>query len=297
MKASAAAAAESFRLRDIAELTKSGITAMVVVSTATGMLLATTEALPWTLWLHTLVGTALVAAGASALNQVVEREVDGRMERTAQRPLPAGRMSPDAALVLGTAFAVVGLFELAVAVDLLAATLAGATLVGYVFLYTPLKRRSSLATIVGAVPGATPPLIGWAAARGELGLGAWVLFAVLFLWQMPHFLSIAWLYRDDYARGGFPLLSIGDEAGLRTARQALFYCAALVPVSLLPPALGLSGPVYFVGAFVLGVWFFVACSRFALERSSTNARRLMVASILYLPAVLAVLVIDRLFVA
>ena len=288
---SSAVAGLSFR--DLSELTKSGITAMVVVSAAVGMLLASTTPPPWTLWLHTLLGTALVSSGAGALNQVVERDRDARMRRTANRPIPAGRIHPDLALFFGVALAVAGLGELTLAVEPLAALLAAATLVGYVFVYTPMKRASSFATVVGAIPGAVPPMIGWAAVRGTLDPGAWVLFALLFFWQMPHFLSIAWLYRADYERGGFPLISVHDPDGLRTARQAILYCAALVPVSLLPSALGLAGPVYFGGALLLGIGFLASTTRFALDRSVRNARSLMLVSVFYLPAVLGTLVLDR----
>lgn len=287
-------ATASVRLRDLLGLTKSGITAMVAVSTAAGMLLARNGASPPALWVHTLLGTALVAAAASALNQVVEREQDGLMRRTAQRPLPAGRLQPDVALLCAGVLGAVGLLELALGANLLAAALAAATLVGYVGVYTPLKRVSSLSTIVGAVPGAVPPMIGWAAMRGHLDPGAWALFALLFFWQMPHFLSIAWLYRADYARGGFPMLSVNDPDGLRTSRQALLYCAALVPVSLLPAAIGLAGGVYFFGALAAGAWFFATSAAFALDRSAGSAKRLMLVSVFYLPVVLTALAADRL---
>lgn len=267
---------------------------MIVVSTAVGFLLAATEPQPWWLWFHTLLGTALVSAGSSGLNQVVERDLDSRMRRTAQRPIPAGRVHPDLALAVSVVLAILGIVELVLMVNPLAAFLAGATLAGYVFIYTPLKRLSSLSTIVGAVPGAVPPMIGWAAVRGEIGAGALALFALLFFWQMPHFLAIAWMYREDYARGGFPMLSVDDPDGLRTARQAVLYCAALVPVSLLPSSLGLVGVAYLVGALVLGVFYFWASLQFAFDRSVAKAKRLMLVSVIYQPLILAVLVIDRL---
>jgi heme o synthase len=283
------------RLRDLLALTKSGITAMVALSAASGMLLASSDVpSPPALWLHTLLGTALVAAAASALNQVVERDFDGLMRRTAQRPLPAGRLQPDAAVAFAALLGGGGLLELALGANLLTAALAAATLVGYLGVYTPLKRKSSLSTVVGAIPGAVPPMIGWAAVTGTLGPGAWALFALLFFWQMPHFLAIAWLYRADYARGGFPMLSVDDEGGLRTSRQALIYCAALVPVSLLPAALGLAGGVYVAGALVAGVWFLTSSALFALDRGNAAAKRLMLVSVFYLPAVLAALAADRL---
>jgi protoheme IX farnesyltransferase len=283
------------RLRDLLALAKTGITAMVALSAAAGMLLAADDGPTQpALWFHTLVGTALVAAAASALNQVIERDIDGLMRRTAQRPLPAGRLPADAALVFAVLLGGGGLLELALGANLLAAALAAATLVAYVAVYTPLKRVHSLSTVVGAVPGAVPPMIGWAAVTGTLGPGAWALFALLFFWQMPHFLAIAWLYRSDYARGGFPMLSVDDRDGLRTSRQALLYCAALVPVSLLPAALGLAGAVYFFGALVAGGWFLASSAAFALDRSAGAAKRLMLVSVFYLPAVLAALAADRL---
>ena len=294
MQASALTLRHTLSGRDLALLTKSGITGMVVVSAAVGILTAADGPLSWTLWAATLVGTALVSAGASTLNQVVERDLDARMRRTAQRPLPAGRVHPDLALLIGVASSVAGLLLLAGLVNVPAAAVAGATLAGYVFVYTPLKRFHSVATIVGAVPGALPPVIGWVAVRGAVEPGALALFALLFFWQMPHFLAIAWLYRDDYERGGFPMLSVGDLDGSRTSRQALIYAAALVPVSLLPSVLGLTGLVYFIGALVLGLLFLAAAGRFALDRSVKNARTLMLTSVFYLPAVFGVLVVDRL---
>jgi protoheme IX farnesyltransferase len=289
------AATTGVRLRDLMGLTKSGITAMVALSAASGMLLASaTHDAPPALWVHTLLGTALVAAAASALNQIVERDSDALMRRTAQRPLPAGRLQPDVAWLWAGALGLAGLLELALGANLLAAALAAATLVGYVCVYTPLKRVSSLSTVIGAVPGAVPPMVGWAAVQGTLGLGAWALFALLFFWQMPHFLAIAWMYRADYARGGFPMLSVDDEDGLRTSRQALFYCAALVPVSLLPAALGLAGGVYFAGALLAGSWFLATSAAFVLDRSSAAAKRLLLVSVFYLPVVLAALAADRL---
>jgi len=295
MREGTLAATTGVRLRDLLGLTKSGITAMVALSAAAGMLLGAQGPTSPALWVHTLLGTALVAAAASALNQVVERDADALMRRTAQRPLPAGRLQPDAAVLCAALLGAAGLLELALGANFLAAGLAAATLVGYVGVYTPLKKVSSLATVVGAIPGAVPPMIGWAAVRGSLGPGAWALFALLFFWQMPHFLSIAWIYRADYARGGFPMLSVNDEDGLRTSRQALLYCAALVPVSLLPSAIGLAGAVYFTGAIVAGVWFLAASAAFALDRSAPAAKRLMLVSVFYLPVVLAALAADRLF--
>jgi protoheme IX farnesyltransferase len=279
--------------RDFLMLGKAGITAMVLVTTAAGILLAPASVSPLQ-WALTLLGTALVSAGSAALNQVVERHIDARMQRTARRPIPSGRMPVQVALMAGVLAAVTGTTILALAATPLAATIALLTLVGYVAVYTPFKRVSSLSTIVGAFPGAAPPLIGWAAATGSLDVGAWALFGLLFLWQMPHFLAIAWLYQDDYQRGGFPLIAIGDLGARRTGRQAVLYTTALVPVSLLPTALGLTGPVYLVGALLLGLAFLGLAGAFSIDPNRTTARRLLFASILYLPLVLVLLVVGRL---
>jgi len=283
----------SIRLADFKELTKPGITLMVVLTAGLGFLLAEQEGISFLLLVHTLLGTALVSAGASALNQVVERETDALMRRTAQRPLPAGRMDPDVALLFGVALGVAGLAELALGVNLLTALLGAVALAGYVFVYTPLKRVSSLATIIGAIPGAIPPMMGWSAVRNEIDLAAWVLFGILFFWQMPHFLAIAWLCRDDYREAGFPMLTVSDPEGLRTARQVLLYGAVLVPVSLMPSLLGLMGSVYFVGALALGITYLGFGIGFARSRTTPGARWLMLASILYFPAVLLVMLLDR----
>lgn len=283
----------STRLADLKELTKPGITLMVVLTAGLGFLLAEQEGISFLLLVNTLVGTGLVSAGASVLNQVLERETDGLMRRTAQRPLPAGRMGPDAALLFGVTLGVAGLAQLALAVNLLTALLGAVALAGYVFVYTPLKRVSSLATVIGAIPGAIPPMMGWSAVRNEIDLAAWVLFGILFFWQMPHFLAIAWLCRDDYRDAGFPMLTVGDTAGLRTARQVLLYGAVLVPVSLMPSLLGLMGTVYFVGALALGLAYLGFGLGFARSRTTPGARWLMLASILYFPAVLLVMLLDR----
>jgi protoheme IX farnesyltransferase len=283
----------SVRLADLAELTKPGITLMVVLTAGLGFLLAEEERISFLLLVHTLLGTGLVSAGASVLNQVIERETDALMRRTAQRPLPAGRMDPDMALLFGVGLAVTGLVDLALGVNLLTSLLGAVALAGYVFVYTPLKRVSSLATVVGAVPGAIPPMMGWSAVRNDLDLAAWVLFGILFFWQMPHFLAIAWLCRDDYREAGFPMLTVSDPEGLRTSRQVLLYGAVLVPVSLMPSLLGLMGTVYFVGALALGLAYFGFGLGFARSRTTPGARWLMLASILYFPAVLFVMLLDR----
>lgn len=283
------------RLADLAEMTKPGITLMVTLTAGLGFLLAQGEhgGFSFALLVYTLLGTALVSAGASVLNHVLERETDALMQRTAGRPLPTGRMDPDVALLFGVALGVAGLAELALTVNLLTSLLGAVALAGYVFVYTPLKRVSSLATVVGAVPGAIPPMMGWCAVTGRVDAAAWVLFGILFLWQMPHFLAIAWLCRADYASAGFPMLTVLDPEGSRTARQMVLYAAALVPVSLAPAALGLMGGLYFVGALALGLAYLGFGVAFSLRRSATEARWLMLASILYLPAVLLVMLLDR----
>ena len=216
------------------------------------------------------------------------------MHRTRERPLPSGRMKPDTALLIGFGLATVGLIYLYATVNALASLLAALTLVSYVFVYTPLKRRTSLNTLVGAVPGALPPMIGWAAARGSLGSEAWALFAILFCWQMPHFLAIAWMYREDYARGGFVMLTHLDETGSATGRQAVNYSLALVLVSLVPTLLGMVGIVYFLGAFLLGTGLAVCAARMQFAPSRPHARQLFFASIIYLPLLLGLLALDKL---
>jgi protoheme IX farnesyltransferase len=283
----------SARLADFWEMTKPGITLMVTLTAGLGFLLAEQNRFSFLLLVHTLLGTALISAGASVLNQVLEREPDALMQRTANRPLPAGRMNPDVALSFGVLLAILGLVELTVAVNLLTALLGAMALAGYVFVYTPLKRISSLATVIGAIPGAIPPMMGWSAVRNELDPAAWVLFGILFFWQLPHFLAIAWLCREDYARGGFPMLPVLDPEGVRTGRQAILYGAALVPVSLLPSLLGLMGTVYFVGALAFGLVYLGFAFAFAQTRSNPGARRLMFASLLYFPGLLLVMLLDR----
>lgn len=284
--------------RDFAALTKPRITQMVVLTTTAGFWLAAQRPIDFLLMFHTALGTALVASGASALNQVIERRTDGQMRRTANRPIPAGRLQTEHALLFSVAISIAGMAYLTAMVNWLTGALGALTLALYVFVYTPMKRRSSLATIVGAVPGAMPPMMGCSAASGELGYWAWILFGILFLWQMPHFLAIAWLYRSDYERGGFPLLTLGDlpgewAPGHRTARQMMLYAAALLPVSLLPSALGFSGGLYFWGAALLGLIFFAFSAAFGLAQNARSARRLLLVSVIYLPLVLLLMVVDR----
>ncbi len=279
---------------DLLELAKPRITLLVTLTTAAGFAVATPAGeFPWLLFTHTVIGTGLVAAGSAVLNQYAERDLDARMRRTALRPLPAGRRQPTLAFVWGALLAAAGIAQLAIFVNALTSALAAATLAAYLFAYTPLKTRTSLATIVGAVPGAAPPLLGWTGASGELGLGGWILFALLFLWQLPHFLAIAWLYRDDYLRAGMPLLTTDDPDFRRTKQQTVLWAVALLPVSLMPAAIGLAGRLYLVGAILSGAILLGTAIAFARAPRVASARRLLLTSVFYLPAVLGVLVVDR----
>ncbi|MBI3269848.1 MAG: protoheme IX farnesyltransferase [Planctomycetes bacterium] len=278
---------------DYLTLTKPGISTLVLATTYVGYQMGARGAWSGATLLHALLGTALGAAGASALNMVMEKEADGRMRRTRNRPIPAGRLDSRMATAFGVLLCVVGVAWLALAVNPLAASLCALTQATYLFLYTPLKSRTTLNTIVGAVPGAIPPLIGWAAARGTLDGGAWCLFAILLLWQLPHFLAIAWRYRTDYARGGFAMLPVVDAEGSFTGRQVVLQAQALLLASLAPVAMGLAGRSYLVGALALGIGFLVFGVFFARLRSDREARRLFLASIVYLPALLALLVADK----
>ncbi len=278
---------------DFCELIKARLTTLVLVTTLAGFYLGWQGPMDYARLLNTLLGTALVAAGAAALNELIERDADARMKRTEDRPLPSGRMQPDTALIIGFVLSVSGMAYLALLVNATSAALAALTLATYVFAYTPLKRVSSLNTIVGAIPGALPPVIGWAAARGEIGADAWVLFAILFCWQMPHFLAIAWMYREDYARGGFIMLPNVDSDGGATGRQAVSYAASLLLVSLLPAITGLAGAWYFGGAFALGFWMVYRAVRMQREATRPNARQLFLTSIIYLPLLLGLLALCK----
>jgi protoheme IX farnesyltransferase len=279
---------------DYLELTKPRITLMVMLTALVGFVMASGSPLPTTALLAALAGTGLVAGGASALNMLLERETDALMLRTRGRPLPSGRLRPSDALVFGLVLTGVGLLELAWLSGPLAASVALLTWASYLFWYTPLKTRTSLSTLVGAFPGALPPVIGWAAARGSLDGGAFVLFAILFLWQIPHFLAIAWIYREDYERGGLPMLPVLDPEGRLTGRQAVANSLGLLLVSLTPAAAGLAGHVYLVGAVLLGVALTSVALRAALARTKAAARDLFFASILYLGFLCVLLVLDRL---
>jgi protoheme IX farnesyltransferase len=286
-------AVASRRSADFLTLTKPRLNLLVLMTTLGGVYLAAPNGVSLGLLAHTVIGTALVAGGAAALNQVWERRTDRLMRRTAARPLPGGRLGVAESMWFGLALSALGLAELAFGANITAAWVAGVTLISYVLMYTPLKTRTSLSTIVGAIPGALPPVIGWAAAHGSITLPAVVLFGIVFFWQMPHFLAIAWMYRVDYARAGIVMLPGVDPDGRRTSQQALLYSAALWPVSLMPLTIGLAGPFYGAIATILGLLFIWLCFRFAQERSHQNARRLFLFSITYLPILWAVLVFDR----
>jgi heme o synthase len=282
-----------WRALDFVELTKPRIAVLVLFTVAAGALVAQRGAPDLTLLLNTLVGTALVAAAASALNQLLERQSDALMRRTENRPLPAGRLQPAEVLVFGVVLAVAGLIWLAVtARHPLAVVVAAFTLASYALVYTPLKRRTTLNTLVGAVPGALPPVIGWTAVAGTLDREIVALFLIVFLWQIPHFLAIAWIYREDYARAGLRMLPVVDAEGAMTGLQMLSYCLALVPVSLLPVLFRQAGPVYGAGALLLGIGFTAAAVGFLREKSNANARRVLHASLVYLPLLLALLLFE-----
>lgn len=281
------------RLADYWTLTKPEVNFLVLISTLVGFYLATPGSINLTLLFHTLLGTLLVASGTATLNQYSERDSDRAMRRTSRRPLPAGRMHPLEALFYGIGLALVGGIELWFQATPLASLLAIFTLLSYLLLYTPLKKRTPLCTLVGSVPGAVPPLIGWAAARNNLAPEAWVLFAILFLWQFPHLLAIAWMYRDDYARAGLQMLPRNDREGNATVKQILGYSLVLLPVSLIPVLLGEVGIVYLVGALALGAGLLHSGWKLSVARSNSLARRLVLASVAYLPMVFALMMIDK----
>ncbi len=289
-------------MRDYIELTKPRITWLILMSTGIGYFFGLPRAAHWWEFLrniqylslfHTILGTALIASGTAALNQWYEREADRKMRRTARRPLPAGKLSAGRALAFGVALSVAGFVELWLGVNLLSGLIGAFTLCTYLFVYTPLKQRTWWSTTIGAVPGAMPPMIGYAAAAGAINRESWVLFAILFLWQFPHFYSIAWMYREDYARAGIRMLPVVEPDGRSTARQIVLYGMALIPVSLVPAMLGMSGPIYLIGALLLGLWFLYSGVRVALERSVMRARNVLIASVLYLPLIYGLMLIDR----
>jgi protoheme IX farnesyltransferase len=281
------------RLSDYLGLVKPRLNVLVVATSGAGYYLGS----PGTpdLWkmAAAVAGTALVAGGAAALNQVYERHTDALMPRTRSRPVPGGRVPVNDARLFGIALSAIGIGLLAVRANGLASALAAATLLIYLIVYTPMKRRSPLATLVGAVPGALPPVIGWTASHGGLSAGGAVLFGIVFIWQMPHFMAIAWLYRDDYRRAGFPMLPVIEPEGRRTGRQAVVYAAALLPVSLLPTLIGLSGIPYLVTAAGLGAILLGLSIRFARYRTDRFARALFLASIIYLPLIWVAMILDK----
>lgn len=279
---------------DLAELVKARLTLLVLVTTAVGFYLGAEPPIDYWALFHTVFGTAAAAAGAAALNQWWERRVDALMRRTMTRPIPAGRMAPFQALLLGAALSVFGVAYLAFVCNALSAVLAAVTIVIYIFAYTPLKRSSTANTAVGAIPGAIPPMIGWAAARGDIGPGAWSLFVIVFLWQMPHFFAIAWMCREDYSRAGFRMISSDDPSGERSASQSVFFCILLLVLSGLPAFVGIASYTYEAIALVLGGLFIAVAMRFLRLRTQSAARLLFIASITYLPLLLAALVFTKL---
>lgn len=276
-----------------ADLIKARLTLLVLLTTLVGFYVGWRGPMDFALMFNTLAATALVAAGAAALNQLLEREYDAKMRRTQNRPLPTGRLQPTTVMLLGGLWAVMGLIYLAFAVNLLTCVIGAVTLVSYLFIYTPLKRVTWLNTIVGAVPGALPPLMGWTAARGELSGEGWALFAIVAFWQIPHFMAIAWMYRDEYARAGFQMLPAIDPGGRRTSQQAVSHTLALLFVALCPFAFKMAGPIYLSGALVLGAGFLWCAIQFSRQLTVARARQLFLASILYLPLLLGVMVLDK----
>jgi len=287
-------------MKDYIELTKPRITWLILMSTGIGYFFGLPSGafrwMGWPSWLAlitTLVGTALIASGSAALNQWYERESDFKMRRTKSRPIPGGRMLANHALIFGWALAVAGFLILWLAVNLLSGLLGLITLLCYLFVYTPMKSRSSLSTVVGALPGAMPPMIGYAAASGVLTPQAWALFAILFVWQFPHFLAIAWMYKDDYSRAGIRMLPVVEPDGKSTSRQIVGYASTLIPVSLFPTLLGMTGKIYVVGALLLGGWFLYVGVRVAFDRTALRARQVLLASVIYLPLIYGLMVLDR----
>ncbi|MBI1896351.1 MAG: protoheme IX farnesyltransferase [Acidobacteria bacterium] len=280
-------------IRDYIALTKPRITWLILMSTGVGFYFGASRNWSWLVLLHTILGTGLIASGTAALNQWMEHEADGMMQRTRKRPIPAGRISTGNAFWFAAALSVAGFVELWLGANLLAGLLGAFTLLTYLCLYTPLKPHSWHATTVGAIPGAMPPLIGFAAARGELTIEGWALFAILFLWQFPHFYAIAWLYRDDYARAGMKMLPVIDDRGDLTVRQILYYSLALIPISILPFYLGMSGGFYLLGAILLGAAYFHAGIRASRNRTRAQARAILITSVLYLPLLYGLMLVDR----
>jgi protoheme IX farnesyltransferase len=275
------------------ELTKPRITLLVVLTAAAGFCLGSETGIDYVRLLNMSLGIALLSSGIATLNQYIERDLDRLMRRTESRPLPSGKLLATPAMWFGVTLSVIATLYLAVSINGLSALLGVVTLASYLFVYTPLKTRTSLSTVLGAFPGAMPPFIGWVAARGEASIEAWILFAILFLWQFPHFLAIAWMYRDDYARAGIKMLPVVEPEGRVTGQQIISYTLMLLPVSLLPVFVNLAGTIYFVGALVLGLIFLYFSVRAAFVRTVWQARQLLLASVLYLPVLFALMVINR----
>ena len=277
------------------ELTKPRITCFILMSTAIGFVCGMNAGTHWT-WLtmlHTLIGTALIASGTAALNQWYERDADARMDRTMARPIPSGRVTAPHALLFGIFLSVAGFVDLWLGANLLTALLGLFTLASYLFLYTPMKQRSPHSTTLGAIPGAMPPLIGFAAASGTLNWDAWILYAILFLWQFPHFYAIAWMYRADYARAGIRMLPVVEPDGESTSRRMLWFSLALLPVSMLPKFFSMAGNFYLAGALILGAVYVYASLRSVFDCSVLRARQVLFASVLYLPFLYGLLLLDR----
>ena len=281
------------RIADVVELTKPRLVVMILITTAAGFYLGAQQTLPWLRCLHTLIGAGLTAAGVLALNQYLERDVDALMERTHGRPLPDGRMNPLTALLIGAVLTGGGMLYLTFVVNILSGFVISLIVVSYLFLYTPLKRKTSLCTLIGAVPGALPPVVGWVAARGSLTGEAWVLFTILFLWQLPHSLAIAYIYREDYANAGFRLLPVIHPDGTSTCRQIVINCVALLGIGLLPTLSNIAGSVYFFTALLSGIGFLAVGIYLAYTRSVKAARYLLYASLLYLPLVFVTMALDK----
>jgi len=287
------AAAEKSWTAVFSDLVKARLTTLVLLTTAVGFYIGWQGAMNFLLFFNTLAGTALVAAGAAALNQLLERDYDARMRRTQDRPLPSGRLQPATVAIFGGVSSVAGLVYLAVTVNLLTSVLGAVTLISYLFIYTPLKRVTWLNTAIGAIPGALPPLMGWTAARNDLSGEGWALFAILAFWQIPHFFAIAWMYRDEYAKAGFVMLPNVEDGGHRTAQQTVSHALALLIVSLCPFLFKMAGLVYLGGAVVLGAAFLLCAVQFSRQLNLTRARQLFLASIVYLPLLLAILCLDK----
>jgi protoheme IX farnesyltransferase len=284
-------------MRHYIALTKPRITWLILMSAGVGYYFGHRR--PWNGWpdvwllLNTLLGTGLIASGTAALNQWYEREADQLMRRTATRPIPSGKLTASDALWFGIVLATMGFTELYVLVNPLTGLLGALTLAAYLFIYTPMKQRSHLSTVIGALPGAMPPLMGYAASYGALTSEAWTLFAILFVWQFPHFLAIAWMYREDYARAGIRMLPVVEPDGMSTARQIVLYASTLIPISLFPVLLGMSGKIYLIGSLLLGIWFLYTGVRVAFDRTNARARSVLLASVIYLPMIYGLMVFDR----